>query len=86
MSAPTQKAPEPQKTEETKPEENAANREIVLVAKPAPLKRGLVAKSENLKGTPGKNNVSMIVKVLGTGTITSIELENRTGPGAWDTI
>lgn len=86
VSAPTQKAPEPQKTEETKPEENAANREIVLVAKPAPLKRGLVAKSENLKGTPGKNNVSMIVKVLGTGTITSIELENRTGPGAWDTI
>lgn len=60
------------------------DRSIRMTAKPALLKTGVVKKLET--PAPGsKNNMSMIVRVRGAGTIVRMSLINQSGAGSWDT-
>lgn len=60
-------------------------RSVRMTAKPVKIAASVVAKKETT-GAGGKNNVSLIVRVRGTGTITYLSLANQTGGGTWDTI
>ena len=62
-----------------------AERSVRMTAKPVKIATSVVAKKETT-GAGGKNNVSMMIRVRGTGTITYLSLTNQTGGGMWDTI
>ncbi len=59
-------------------------RTIKMTAKPAPLKTGVVGKTE-APASGSKNNMSMIVRVRGNGTITRMSFANQSAAGSWDT-
>lgn len=56
-----------------------------MTAKPVKLTTSVVAKKE-ATGSGGQNNVSLMIRVRGTGTITYLSSANQTGSGTWDTI
>ena len=82
--------PKAAKTEKTRPadkstDKKAAERSVRMTAKPVKLTTSVVAKKETT-GSGGQNNVSLMIRVRGTGTITYLSLANQTGSGTWDTI
>lgn len=67
------------------PDKTTAERSVRMTAKPVKITTGVVAKKETT-GAGGQNNVSLMIRVRGKGTITYISLANQTGSGTWDTI
>lgn len=78
--APVEVTPPATTTEDPKGPE----RSVRLIAKPSVLAAGVVNKTE-VPASGSKNNVSLIVRVRGKGTIVRMSLVNQTAAGSWDT-
>lgn len=74
----------PEAAEKPAAQTNTQNRSIRMTAKPAPLKTGVVGKTE-APVSGSKNNMSLLVRVRGTGTIVRMSLLNQSAAGSWDT-
>ena len=66
------------------PAKSGPERSIRMTAKPAPLEAGVVGKTE-APSSGAKNNMSLLVRVRGSGSIVRMSLINRSGAGKWDT-
>jgi len=66
------------------PAKNGPERSIRMTAKPAPPEAGVVGKTE-APASGSKNNMSLLVRVRGSGSIVRMSLMNRSGAGKWDT-